>query len=112
MVVRLYAIRDERPYEGSNVACTAVTMQRPRDKANKQRPFLGKHVPAATNMQATIEERYFLCDPSRDVITRTAGAMRGELSSAREPEKNGAIFHLTVQLWATTQALKLKNLHC
>jgi hypothetical protein len=41
MAIRLWAIRDEQPYGGSNVACTTVAMQRPRNKANKQRPFIG-----------------------------------------------------------------------
>jgi hypothetical protein len=36
---------------------------------------LGKHVPAATDRNATIEERRFLCGPCREVITRTVGAM-------------------------------------
>jgi hypothetical protein len=35
----------------------------------------GKHVPVATNMHATTEERCFLCGPCREVITRRAGAM-------------------------------------
>jgi hypothetical protein len=38
------------------------------------------------NSQATIEERCFLFDPCREVITRTAGAI-SQLSSAREAEK-------------------------
>jgi hypothetical protein len=36
---------------------------------------LGKHVPAAKNTHATIEELCFLCGPCREVITRTASAM-------------------------------------
>jgi hypothetical protein len=47
---------------------------------------LGKHVPAAMNMHAKIEERRFLCGPCREVISRAVGAMC-ELSSAREAEK-------------------------
>jgi hypothetical protein len=31
---------------------------------------LGKHVRAATGTNATIEERYFLCGPCRDVISK------------------------------------------
>jgi hypothetical protein len=36
---------------------------------------LGKHVPVAMNVLATIEERCFLCGPFREVITRTAGTV-------------------------------------
>jgi hypothetical protein len=40
---------------------------------------LGKHVPTAMNMHATIEllleTECLLCGPCRDVITRTVGAM-------------------------------------
>jgi hypothetical protein len=36
---------------------------------------LVKHVPVATDKKATIEERCFLRRPSREVITRTAGAI-------------------------------------
>jgi hypothetical protein len=47
---------------------------------------LGKHVRAATNADATIEDRRFLCGPCREVITRTIRA-RSQLNSAREAEK-------------------------
>jgi hypothetical protein len=47
--------------------------------ADKQRAVsgqqLGKHAPAAMNTHATIEERYFLRVPCREVITRTVGAI-------------------------------------
>jgi hypothetical protein len=36
---------------------------------------LGKYIPAATDMNATIEERCFLGGLYREVITRAAGAM-------------------------------------
>jgi hypothetical protein len=36
---------------------------------------LSKHIPATTDMKATIGELYFLCGPCRDVITWTVGAM-------------------------------------
>jgi hypothetical protein len=39
------------------------------------RQRVGKHVPAATDTNATIEERCFLCRPCRGVIARTVGAM-------------------------------------
>jgi hypothetical protein len=39
------------------------------------RQQLGKHVPAARERKATIEERCFLCDPCREVINRTVGPM-------------------------------------
>jgi hypothetical protein len=45
--------------------------------------LFGKHVPAAKNTHATIEERCSLCGPCREVITRTAGAM-SQLRSAWE----------------------------
>jgi hypothetical protein len=56
--------------------CTAVAMQRARNKGNKQRMFLGNgSVPTATNMHVIIEERRFLCDPCREVLTRRDWAM-------------------------------------
>jgi hypothetical protein len=64
---------------------------------------LGKHVPAATDTNATIVERYFLIGPCREVITRTVGATNSvdsELSSAREAVKT------------EPERMKLKNLHC
>jgi hypothetical protein len=42
---------------------------------------LGKHVPAATNTHATIEERCLLCGPCRYVMTRIVGAMSSVVSS-------------------------------
>jgi hypothetical protein len=38
---------------------------------------LGKHIPAAMDTNTTIEERWFLRGLCRELITRTAGAMRG-----------------------------------
>jgi hypothetical protein len=71
------------------VVCTAVAMQRPRDKVNKQRSFLGNgSVPAATNTHARIEERCFLCGPCREVITRTVGAMNSVEFSTGSCEEN------------------------
>jgi hypothetical protein len=53
----------------SNVACRVVTMQRPHTKAvSGQR--LGKHIPAATDTNATIEELCFICGPCRDIISK------------------------------------------
>jgi hypothetical protein len=54
------------------VGCTAIAMQRPRDRqiykvVSGQR--LSKQVPAATDTSATIEELCFLCGPCRDVIS-------------------------------------------
>jgi hypothetical protein len=46
------------------VACTAVSGQR-----------LCKHVPAAKDTNATMEERCFLCGPCSDVISRAVGTM-------------------------------------
>jgi hypothetical protein len=37
------------------------------------RQLLGKHVPAATDTNATIEERCFLCGQCQEVITRIVG---------------------------------------
>jgi hypothetical protein len=34
---------------------------------------LGKHVPAATDTNATIEQLCFLCGPCRDVISKGQG---------------------------------------
>jgi hypothetical protein len=72
----------------------------------KQRLFLGKdsvkNVPMATNAHATIElllkTGCFLCNPYRDVITRTVGAMSSVVGSIRQR--------------ATQWAEKLMNLHC
>jgi hypothetical protein len=72
---------------------------------------LGKHVSAATDSNATTEERCFLCGPYRDVISRTVWSNelvgREELSAVQ----------LRVPVWrvnqrATAWPRKLKNLHC
>jgi hypothetical protein len=71
------------------VVCTAVDMQLLRNRRIKMaisEQQLRKHVPAATNTQAAVEERCFLCGPCREIIPRTVGAMSG-LSSAREAGK-------------------------
>jgi hypothetical protein len=47
---------------------------------------LGKHVPAATDTNSTIEERCFLCGLCRDVIARTVGAMSSVV--AYTPDSN------------------------
>jgi hypothetical protein len=73
----------------NNVACTAVAMQRPQDKANKQLRFLGKssvNNSPRQRIRHKIGELCILCASWREVITRTVGAMR-QLSSAREAEK-------------------------
>jgi hypothetical protein len=44
---------------------------------------IGKHVPAATNTHATIEEQRFLCGPCREVITRAVGAVINIWSTPR-----------------------------
>jgi uncharacterized CHY-type Zn-finger protein len=36
---------------------------------------LSKHIPAATNLHATIEERCFLCGPCQEVVTRTENSV-------------------------------------
>jgi hypothetical protein len=59
----------------------------------------GKHVPAATDTNAAIEERCFVCAACREFITMAAGAL-SELSSAREAVEK------------EPERLKLKNLHC
>jgi hypothetical protein len=43
----------------------------------------GKHDPAATDTNATIEERCFLCDLCREVITRTDSAMSSVVTVTR-----------------------------
>jgi hypothetical protein len=61
---------------------------------------LSEHVQAATDTKATIEERCFLCGPSRDVISKGQRRVsRSRESSAWEAVKKG------------TDRVKLKNLH-
>jgi hypothetical protein len=55
------------------VAFRVVAMQRPRYRRRYRRSIwatVRKHVPAATDRNATIEGRYFLCGPCRDVISK------------------------------------------
>jgi hypothetical protein len=63
---------------------------------------LCKHVPYATDTNATIEllleTAYFLCGPCNDVITRTVGAVSLVVSSISQ----------RTTVWAQKQ----KNLHC
>jgi hypothetical protein len=40
------------------VLCTAIATQQPQDWRQQQ---LGKHIPTATDMNATTEEQCFLC---------------------------------------------------
>jgi hypothetical protein len=61
------------------------------------RQRLSKHISAATNMNATIEERYFLCGPCRDVITRPVG-------------DNNSVMTARVQLKKKSLVLSLKGL--
>jgi hypothetical protein len=67
---------------------------------------LDKHVPTATDTNATIpvEDLSFLCDPCRDVnkqgIRLELIHLSGQLSSVRESLKRGL------------ERVKLKNLHC
>jgi hypothetical protein len=68
------------------VACRNVAIQRPRDKANIQQPFLStgfanKHVCTATVGNSN-EERCFLCGPCPDVISRQLVDSRRELKLA------------------------------
>jgi hypothetical protein len=51
-------------------ACTAVATQRSLDRRIYR---LGKHFPAATASNATIEELRFLSDPSLNVIRKGEG---------------------------------------
>jgi hypothetical protein len=51
------------------------------------RQRLGKHVPAAKDTIATIEELCFLCGPCRDVISKGQGQF--VVSSVRESVKRG-----------------------
>jgi hypothetical protein len=59
MAVSLYSTRDEQPYGGSNVACTPVARQRPRNKqldnanSNRGAVFSARCVAIATH--ATIQ---------------------------------------------------------
>jgi hypothetical protein len=52
------------------------------------------------SVTATMEKGYFLCEPSRDVIIKTVGAMSVQLSSVQEIVK------------IEPERVKLKNLHC
>jgi hypothetical protein len=57
----------------SFVACRAVAMN-DREMGGYTRAVsgqrLGKHVPAATGTNATVEELCFLCGPCRDIVSK------------------------------------------
>jgi hypothetical protein len=60
--------------------------------------WLGEHVPAAADTNATIEELCFLCGPCRDVISKGQG--QSLVTSLWESVKRGL------------EGVKLKTLHC
>jgi hypothetical protein len=79
--------------------CTAVAVQRSRDKRiykTVSGQWLGKHVPAAKDTSATIEELCFLCSPCQHITSKDKRI--GFLK--REAAKRGP------------ESVELKNLRC
>jgi hypothetical protein len=66
-----------------NVACTAVATQRPRDKANKQRTFLGNGSVNTFSRQRTV---FSMWSMQRN-YNQDSYSLVVRLSSAREVEK-------------------------
>jgi hypothetical protein len=62
-----------------NVVCTAVAMERRRDRRTYKAlsvQQIGKHVHAATDKSAAIEELSFLCGSCREVISKGQNELR------------------------------------